>query len=826
MNNVITSEAFYGEYRIQGIGKGILRVERRFEGGFYDGETFNVKIKKEDAAFSFSKASASCTVLFDNYRIVISKNINLPIKIYKNKKLVYTYEKEVPTGELPSPHKTPEIFAILDAPRILLAKRGYFPSENQDEGFVTQKDAFDLYILFVHKDPVLLRKLVTKLTGPIAMPPLSVFGLWESRYYEYTDKTVRKMVNDFKRHDIPMDNFVIDTDWRIAANGTGYDVNKKDFPCIENTMQFLHENRLVVYFNDHPEPTLTNKIPNNVFASEEIKFRSDNLAAILRRGLDYWWYDRNWWTGIISPDKRFNRETLGLYLYDNVTEKVNEEKKGDSPYPERSWLMGNIDNVANGDYRGINNFSSHRYGTQWTGDISSSQDTLVEEFRNMIKCGNSLISNYSSDLPGHVGTPTPDLYIRWMQYAALSPTFRLHSTNSNRLYREPWLYGKKALNETRKLVKMRYRLLPYFYSYAYQAYRDGISLIRSPEYYDKTKKCQERSFAFLGQHIAYVVPLDPPSTTELNKDAYASKVHAVFYDGRDLKGSPIDEMDIDELAIDFGVNSPSKKLPEINFSARFEFDLLLNEKSNLIVASDDGIRVFIDGRKTFDNWECHALVNQQVGSLEADTKHHIMIEYFQGEGGAGIYAKKAVYPDHPFKFYVPMGWYTDAYTGKRIKGGSLRKFTPPINRFPMLIKDGAIIPLAKEVNNSNDSDWSSLSINIFPGEGTFTLYEDDRHTTAFKDGHFRTTLIEQKIGEVVIHPIKGKFDELTVRHILFRVRGKYSEIILNNEKIPCKIRLKDKNADVLSFDGSAKDGDITEAIFDIDISKTNVIQYK
>ena len=50
-------------------------------------------------------------------------------------------------------------------------------------------------------------------------------------------------------------------------------------------------------FNDHPEP-FNNK---QLFDEEEIKYREDNLKNIFSYGLDYWWYDRNWITKLISP---------------------------------------------------------------------------------------------------------------------------------------------------------------------------------------------------------------------------------------------------------------------------------------------------------------------------------------------------------------------------------------------------------------------------------------------------------------------------------------------------------------------------------------------
>lgn len=73
---------------------------------------------------------------------------------------------------------------------------------------------------------------------------------------------------------------------------------------------FAHKNDVDIMFNDHPEPLEGAK---NVFSLEEIKYRKDNLSRLMELGLDYWWYDRNWTTKLISPTKHISPETLGDY---------------------------------------------------------------------------------------------------------------------------------------------------------------------------------------------------------------------------------------------------------------------------------------------------------------------------------------------------------------------------------------------------------------------------------------------------------------------------------------------------------------------------------
>ena len=54
----------------------------------------------------------------------------------------------------------------------------------------------------------------------------------------------------------------------------------------------------------------------------------------------------------------------------------------------------------------------------------------------------SLFPYESDDLGGHVANPTPEQYIRWIEYGALSPIYRPHCTHN--LERMPWVFGPEA----------------------------------------------------------------------------------------------------------------------------------------------------------------------------------------------------------------------------------------------------------------------------------------------------------------------------------------------------------------------------------------------
>ena len=81
------------------------------------------------------------------------------------------------------------------------------------------------------------------------------------------------------------------------------------------------------------------------------------------------------------------------------------------------------------------------------------------------------------DLGGFVGTPSPELLTRWLQLGMFNPLSRDH-TDKNTPPQEPWVHGRRHEAIRREAIEARYRLLPYVYTVAEEASRDGIPMMR------------------------------------------------------------------------------------------------------------------------------------------------------------------------------------------------------------------------------------------------------------------------------------------------------------------------------------------------------------
>lgn len=68
-----------------------------------------------------------------------------------------------------------------------------------------------------------------------------------------------------------------------------------------------------------------------------------------------------------------------------------------------------------------------------------------------------------SDIGGFCGDPEADLLVKWYQVGCFHPFFRGHSSK-NSLRREPWLFDEKHMNLIGDAIKLRYKILPYYYT--------------------------------------------------------------------------------------------------------------------------------------------------------------------------------------------------------------------------------------------------------------------------------------------------------------------------------------------------------------------------
>ena len=125
---------------------------------------------------------------------------------------------------------------------------------------------------------------------------------------------------------------------------------------------------------------------------------------------------------------------------------------------------------------------SQRLGAMWTGDNQASWDHLAASFPMILNNGIAGYPFAGADVGGFFGNPEKDLLTRWYQAGAFYPFYRGHAHIDTRR-REPYLAGEPYTGIITRALRLRYALLPTWYTAFHQASVDGTPIIR-PHYFE------------------------------------------------------------------------------------------------------------------------------------------------------------------------------------------------------------------------------------------------------------------------------------------------------------------------------------------------------
>jgi len=122
---------------------------------------------------------------------------------------------------------------------------------------------------------------------------------------------------------------------------------------------------------------------------------------------------------------------------------------------------------------------SQRYAyAMWSGDIDGGFNAMANERIRMLSSINVGAVKWGMDIGGFNSgnLTTAECYARWMQFGALVPVYRVHGQQFNQ--RQPWVYGATAEAAAKAAIHLRYRLIPYIYSYERTSLETGVGIVR------------------------------------------------------------------------------------------------------------------------------------------------------------------------------------------------------------------------------------------------------------------------------------------------------------------------------------------------------------
>ncbi|WP_276979442.1 TIM-barrel domain-containing protein [Flavobacterium filum] len=340
----------------------------------------------------------------------------------------------------------------------------------------------------------------TELTGKQPLPPRWALGNFSSRFGYHSEAEARRTIQKFKEENIPVDAIILDLYWfgkEVQGTMGNLEVFRDSFPTFE---------KMVVDFNKMGIKTIPITEPFILTTSKKWQEAVDKkiLATDSNgRPFTYDFYFGN--TGIIDIFKVDGKKWF-WNIYKELANKGVGGVWGDLGEPEvfpaaAQTFGGTADEVHNiyGHnwaklvFEGYqNNFptqrpfilmrsgysGSQRYGMiPWSGDVNRTWGGLSGQVEISLQMGMQGLAYMHSDLGGFAGANLDDeLYVRWLQYGVFNPIFRPHAQSdvaSEPVFRSDW-----SKNLAKKAIELRYSMLPYNYSLAYENSQAGIPLMR------------------------------------------------------------------------------------------------------------------------------------------------------------------------------------------------------------------------------------------------------------------------------------------------------------------------------------------------------------
>ena len=525
------------------------------------------------------------------------------------------------------------------------------------------------------------------LTGQAPMFPLWTFGFWQSKERYKSQSELVGVVQKHRELGVPLDGII--QDWQYWGSNylwNAMDFLNPEFPNPKKMVEDIHNMNahviisiwnsfgpqtkqyremkpqgMLLKFGTWPQSGLETWPPNMEYPSGVEPYDVYNPAA---RQI-YWKYLKNglfslgidgWWMDSSEPDHLdFKPTDFEIKTYLGSFRKVR------NAFPLMT-VGGVADNqrATSSDKRVFiltrSAFAGQqRYGANtWSGDVNSSWQSLRNQIPAGLNFSMSAIPYWNTDIGGFFagaynkswndgsGARNPsfqELYVRWLQFGAFTPMMRSHGTD---VPREIYNFGKKGepiFDAIAKSINLRYSLLPYIYSAAWDITNNQSTMMR-----------------------ALVMDFNDKKVVDMNNE---------YMFGKSILVAPI-------------VNA--------------------QYTSETVVKTDENSGWNKDDKK--DEKEMAVDFTQQKSS----------------------------------KAYLPVGtsWF-DFWSNQKYDGGQEVTLTTTIDKIPLFIKAGSIVPFGPNVQFATEKKWDNLEIRVYPGANAeFTLYEDENDNYNYEKGIYST----------------------------------------------------------------------------------------
>lgn len=385
----------------------------------------------------------------------------------------------------------------------------------------------------------------TELTGRAGLPPLWSLGYHQCRWGYKTAADIRAVAAGFREHRMPLSAIHLDIDYMDGFRVFSVDPQRfPDLPGLAAEMAAqgirlvtivdpgVKQDHGYALYRDGLQRDAFCKLPDGspvvgqVWPQETVfpdftdppvrEWWGEQYARLLGAGVAGIWHDMNEpasfaaWGSMTLPlatrhamDGQGGDHTAGHNVYGLQMNRAAHTALRRQRPERRPWIISRAGWV-----------SQQRYAWNWTGDTESSWAALRMTIPTVLGLGLSGQPFSGPDIGGFSGNPSAELYLRSFQMAAFLPFFRTHSAIGT-APREPWVFGEPYTAILRQFIELRYSLLPYLYTLAWQASQTGHPPVRplfwaepeNPDLWDSDD-------AFLLGDALLVAPILEPETSE------------------------------------------------------------------------------------------------------------------------------------------------------------------------------------------------------------------------------------------------------------------------------------------------------------------------
>ncbi|MCF1428016.1 MAG: glycosyl hydrolase [Shewanella sp.] len=375
---------------------------------------------------------------------------------------------------------------------------------------------------------------LTAATGRQPLPPRWALGNFASRFGYHTEQEARDTVDTFAKEDYPLDAIVLDLYWfgkDVQGHMGNLDWDREAWPTPEKMIADFSDKGVSTILITEPfvltsskrwdEAVKAGALAENFAAEPKIfdfYFGNTGLIDVFSpKGQQWFWgiYETlmkqgvgGWWGDLGEPE---------VHPHDTVHAVGSADEIHNAYGHEWARLLYEGLTQAQPDKRPMIMMRSGFVGSQrfgmipWTGDVSRSWGGLKPQVELSLQMGLLGLGYTHSDLGGFAGGEQFDaeMYTRWMQYGVFQPVYRPHAQEN--IAPEPVFHDQHTRDILRQYVKLRYRLLPYNYTLAYQNSLTGMPLMRPLMFENEADiSLFEQKDAYLWGDALLVAPVTEP----------------------------------------------------------------------------------------------------------------------------------------------------------------------------------------------------------------------------------------------------------------------------------------------------------------------------